>query len=103
MSSWLRRSPAESPCDAGGNAGRTTNFVYFQFWASKKLAKIWQVPNFGGGRIGPKCFNQNFADRHVPVTRSTDNKTSRALIVHSRVKIYEIIHICTAVVDESEV
>ena len=32
--------------------GRTrANFVYFQFLASKKLAKISQVPNFGGGRI----------------------------------------------------
>ena len=41
------------------------NFVYFQFLASKKLAKISQVPNFGGGRIKPTCFNQNFADRHI--------------------------------------
>ena len=46
--------------------GRTrANFVYFQFLASKKLAKILQVPNFGGGRIGQSCFNQNFADRHI--------------------------------------
>ena len=46
--------------------GRTrANFVYFQFLASKKLAKISQVPNFGGGRIGRSCFNQNFADRHI--------------------------------------
>ena len=46
--------------------GRTrANFIYFQFLASKKLAKISQVPNFGGGRTGPTCFNQNFADRHI--------------------------------------
>ena len=47
--------------------GRTrANFVYFQFLASKKLAKISQVPNFGGaGRIGRTCFNQNVPDRHV--------------------------------------
>ena len=66
--------------------GRTrANFVYFQFLAGKKLAKTWQVPNFGSGRIGPKCFHQNFADRHVRVTTSRDNKMSRALIVHLRV------------------
>ena len=38
------------------------NFVYFQFLASKKLAKILQVPNFGSGRIGQTCFNQNVPD-----------------------------------------
>ena len=43
--------------------GRTrANFVYFQFLARKKLAKISQGPNFGGGRIGPTCLSQNFAD-----------------------------------------
>ena len=46
--------------------GRTrANFVYLQFLASKKLAKISQVPNFGGGRIGRTCFNQTFPDRQV--------------------------------------
>ena len=34
----------------------TSNFLAIQ-----KLAKIWQVPNFGSGDIGP-CFNENFAD-----------------------------------------
>jgi len=29
------------------------------------LAKILHVPNFCGGRIGPTCFNQNFADSHI--------------------------------------
>ena len=43
--------------------GRTrANFVYFQFLARKKLTKISQGPNFGGGRIGPICLSQNLAD-----------------------------------------
>ena len=43
--------------------GRTrANFVYFQFLDRKKLAKISQGPNFGGGRIGPTCLSQNLAN-----------------------------------------
>ena len=70
--------------------GRTrANFVYFQFLARKKLAKISQGPNFGGGRIGPTCLSQNFADSHIcHVTISTVKKTSRALIVQEWIVIY---------------
>ena len=45
-----------------GPGGTRANFVYFQFLARTKLAKISQGPNFGGGRIGPTCLSQNFAD-----------------------------------------
>ena len=48
-----------------GSGHTRANFVYFQFLVSKKLAKILQVPNFGGGRIGRTFFNQNFTDRHI--------------------------------------
>ena len=42
--------------------GRTrANFVYSQFLPRKKMAKISQGPNFGGGRIGPTCLSQNLA------------------------------------------
>ena len=47
------------------NKGRVALEPILFILASKKLAKISQVPNFGGGRIGPTCFNQNFADRHI--------------------------------------
>lgn len=77
-----------SECELG--PGRTrANFVYFQFLARKKLAKISQGPNFGGGRIRPTCLSQNFADWHVcHVTISTVKKTSRALLVQEWIVIY---------------
>ena len=46
----------------GLGRSRASNFVYFQFLASKKLAKVSQNPNFGGGCIGPTCFDQNVTD-----------------------------------------
>ena len=74
---------------SGSHCSQFCLFKYFKFLARKKLAKILQGPNFGGGRTGPTCLSQHFADWHIcHVTISTVKKTSRALIVQEWIVIY---------------
>ena len=82
--SAYRNTAQEKKNDKG--PGRTNSNIFkifsniFKFFASKKLAKHSQVQNFGGGRIKPRCFNQNFSDWQIRLSQThlvlKENKTS---------------------------